>query len=178
MRIEALAREQMNDEQRAVHDEASGGRRGKAPVPLTAWIHSPAIAAHAQRLGEALRFESTLPSRVVALAALIVAAHWRAPYVWSAQEAKLRAAGMPDDAIRAIAHHQAPALDDIEDRAAYAAVSMLLNQRALDDATYALAVEVFGERGVVELIAAAGYYTMVAMTLNTFEIDAGASMPD
>ena len=29
----------------------------------------------------------------------------------------------------------------------------------------------FGEQGVVELIATIGYYTMVSMTLNTFEIE-------
>ncbi len=36
---------------------------------------------------------------------------------------------------------------------------------------YENAVACFGEQGVVELIATIGYYTMVSMTLNAFEIE-------
>jgi len=36
--------------------------------------------------------------------------------------------------------------------------------------TYERALAVLGERGVVELTALVGYYTMVAMTLNAHEI--------
>ena len=42
--------------------------------------------------------------------------------------------------------------------------------RSVSDATYADALARFGERGVVELTALVGYYTMVAMTLNAHEI--------
>jgi 4-carboxymuconolactone decarboxylase len=175
MRIDALAPEQMNAAQRSVYDEAVSGRRGQAPVPLIAWIHSPVLAGHAQRLGEAIRFEVSLPARVVALAALIVAAHWRSPHILLAQEAKLRAAGIPAAVLARLAIGKLPALEDPTDIAAYTVVRMLLDKQELDDATYALAVSTFGQRGVVELVATAGYYTMVAMTLKTFQIDGGGA---
>ena len=35
--------------------------------------------------------------------------------------------------------------------------------------TYDEAVNVLSERGIVEIIGLCGYYTMVSMTLNTFE---------
>jgi 4-carboxymuconolactone decarboxylase len=165
MRIDALAPERMNAAQRSVYDEAVSGKRGQAPVPLIAWIHSPALAGHAQRLGEAIRFEVSLPARVVALTALIIAAHWRSPHIVLAQEAKLRAAGL--------AIGKSSALEDPADMAAYTVVRMLLDKQELDDATYALALSTFGRQGVVELVATAGYYTMVAMTLKTFQIDGG-----
>jgi 4-carboxymuconolactone decarboxylase len=172
MRIEALTPEQMNTAQRNVHDEAAGGQRGHAPVPLTAWIRSPALARHAQRLGEAIRFDVTLPPRIVALAALIVAGYWRAPYVWSAQEKKVVAAGIPRAAIDAIANHTVPVLNDPQDAAVYNVVQTLLEKQELDDLTYATAIAIFGEQGLVELVATAGYYTLVSMTLKTFQIDA------
>jgi 4-carboxymuconolactone decarboxylase len=174
MRIEALEPQQLDATRRSVYDEAVGGQRGQAPVPLTAWIHSPAIARHAQRLGEAIRFETTLAPRVVALAALTIAAHWRAPYVWSTQEAKVRQAGIAATAIEAIAAGKDPGLADDTDRTVHAVVRTLLDQRGLDEALYQRAVEHFGVQGVVELVAAAGYYTMVCMSLKTFEIE-GAS---
>jgi 4-carboxymuconolactone decarboxylase len=175
MRIKALTPEQMDTAQRSVHDEAVAGQRGHSPVPLTAWIRSPALGRHAQRLGEAIRFDITLPPRIVALAALTVAAHWRAVYVWSAQEPKVAAAGVPRAAIDAISKHTEPVLDDPNDAVAYRVVQTLLQTQKLDDATYATAIDTFGEQGLVELVAAAGYYTMVCMTLNTFQIDAAPS---
>jgi len=55
----------------------------------------------------------------------------------------------------------------------------LLTQRQVSAATFAAAVEFFGERGVAEIINVAGFYTMVCMSLNTFEVDlpAGAEYP-
>jgi 4-carboxymuconolactone decarboxylase len=45
-----------------------------------------------------------------------------------------------------------------------------LNRTTRFGRTYAAALARFGERGVVELTALIGYYTMVAMTLNCHEI--------
>jgi 4-carboxymuconolactone decarboxylase len=36
---------------------------------------------------------------------------------------------------------------------------------------YDHATQVLGERGLVEIIGLCGYYTMVSMTLNTYEFD-------
>ena len=47
----------------------------------------------------------------------------------------------------------------------------LHNQRAVSDATFEAVLDKFGEQGVVDLIAVNGYYTLVSMTLNTFEFD-------
>jgi 4-carboxymuconolactone decarboxylase len=38
---------------------------------------------------------------------------------------------------------------------------------------YQKAVELFGERGLVEIIATIGYYTLAAMTLNAFDVGLG-----
>ena len=38
-------------------------------------------------------------------------------------------------------------------------------------ALYDEAIKMLGERGLVEIIGLCGYYTMVSMTLNTFDFD-------
>jgi 4-carboxymuconolactone decarboxylase len=43
----------------------------------------------------------------------------------------------------------------------------LQRNHGVSDATYERAVERFGEQGVVEIVSLAGYYTMIAMILNT-----------
>jgi 4-carboxymuconolactone decarboxylase len=177
MRIESLVPEQLDEAGRAVYDEAVAGKRGAAPTPLTVWIHSPAIARPAQLLGEAIRFDTTLPAGVVALAALIVAAHWRAPYVWSTQKKKVIEAGLAPAAVDAIAAGRDPALQDDAGRTVHALVRALLDRREVPADLYERAVDRFGVQGVVELVAAAGYYGMVCMSLKTFEVDAGATFP-
>jgi 4-carboxymuconolactone decarboxylase len=46
----------------------------------------------------------------------------------------------------------------------------LCQTKSVSNSTYALALNLFGEKTVVELTALVGYYTMVAMTLNAHEI--------
>jgi 4-carboxymuconolactone decarboxylase len=40
----------------------------------------------------------------------------------------------------------------------------------VDDATYAGAVELLGNQGVVELVSLCGYYTLVSFILNAFTV--------
>jgi len=45
------------------------------------------------------------------------------------------------------------------------------------DDLYRATVETLGERGVVELVGLLGYYTLISMTLNTFEIGPPSGTP-
>jgi 4-carboxymuconolactone decarboxylase len=44
---------------------------------------------------------------------------------------------------------------------------------ALPRPLYDAGVAAFGERGLAELMAVIGYYTLVSMTLNAFEVEVG-----
>ena len=47
----------------------------------------------------------------------------------------------------------------------------------LADATFARAEATLGRQGLVELVGLVGYYTLVAMTLNAFEVPAPEGAP-
>ena len=53
----------------------------------------------------------------------------------------------------------------------------LIETRAVGDDLYRATVETLGERGVVELVGLLGYYTLISMTLNTFEIGPPSGTP-
>ena len=53
----------------------------------------------------------------------------------------------------------------------------LVATASLPDAMFARAEAALGRQGLVELIGVVGYYTMVAMTLNAFEIAAPDGAP-
>jgi 4-carboxymuconolactone decarboxylase len=169
-RLAPIAPEAMDGAQRAVYDATLAGRRPYVPAPLQPWLRSPPFAMHAQMLGEAIRFDLHLSPEVIALTALTVASHWGAGYVQSTQEAKLLSLGFAPPVIAAIKAGRPPHLPDPAQSGACEAARRLLDARGFDDAAYAAAVAALGEAGVVELVAAIGYYTLVSLTVVTFDI--------
>ena len=57
---------------------------------------------------------------------------------------------------------------------AYAFATELLNTKRISDQSFSQAVEMFGEEGLVEIVGACGYYTLVGLTLNV----AAVPLPD
>jgi 4-carboxymuconolactone decarboxylase len=53
----------------------------------------------------------------------------------------------------------------------YDVAKSLHEGHGLSQALYDEAVKILSERGVVEVIGLCGYYTMVSMTLNTFQFE-------
>ena len=73
--------------------------------------------------------------------------------------------------IQAIKVGEEPVFDDDGDETAWRLCTTLHRDKRVDDATYAAAVAVHGEPGVADLIHALGFYVLVCMTLNTFEVE-------
>ncbi|MGO9005846.1 MAG: carboxymuconolactone decarboxylase family protein [Methylovirgula sp.] len=170
MRLRDLALEEMTVAQRKVADEAASGERGRIPAPLRAWLHSPELGARAQRLGEFARYDTILGPRLSELAILITARIWTSHYEWYAHKREALKAGINPDIIAAVAKRETPALSNGKDQVVYDYVTVLNRDRVVSDELHARAVEHLGEQGVVELVGLLGYYTLVAMTLNAFEI--------
>jgi 4-carboxymuconolactone decarboxylase len=169
-RLEILALNVMNTEQHQVYEETVSGRRGHAPAPLLAWIRNPELARRAQRLGELIRYETTLLPRLSELAILVTARYWTAQYEWLVHKEVALKADVDSSVIEAIANRRLPHFSNQDERAIYHFCSSLHKNHDVPEDIYRSAVSAIGEQGVVELVALLGYYTLVAMTLNTFEI--------
>ncbi|MGH7104525.1 MAG: carboxymuconolactone decarboxylase family protein [Acetobacteraceae bacterium] len=160
----------MSAAQRRVADEAVAGKRGRVPAPLRAWIHSPEMAARAQRLGEFLRYETVLGPRLSELAILVTARYWTAHYEWEVHKREALKAGLESAIIAAIAGRRAPPITDGKTQVVYDYAEALHRERNIPDSLHARAIGELGEQGVVELVGLLGYYTLVSMTLNAFAI--------
>jgi 4-carboxymuconolactone decarboxylase len=169
-RITLPSPEDMNAEQRKVHDKVVAGRRGQLRGPLRAALHNPELADRWQALGELLRYRTSLPPRLSELAILVTARACRSPFEWYAHRPEAERAGLPQDIIEAILAERTPEVWSDDEAAVYHYAHELNRYRSVSDRTHARAVERFGEKAVVELTALVGYYTMVAMTLNAHEI--------
>lgn len=182
-RLPMLTPEILTAEQKALYDAIAGDRRrqaarrfktasedGTLTGPFNALLYAPAVGDAMQRLGGALRFDSSLPGHLRELAILMVAARWRANYEWYAHAPIAAREELGDDIIAAVKAGATPegAPDDV--MAVHTFVSELVETRRVSDGTYAKARETIGEHGLVELIAIVGYYSLIAGLLNTFEI--------
>ncbi|UVJ46043.1 carboxymuconolactone decarboxylase family protein [Pseudomonas sp. LS1212] len=169
-RLSALTEAQMDDAQRAVLKDILSGPRGNLDGPFLAWIHSPQLADHAQRLGAFCRYGTRLELRLSELAILFTAAWWQSQAEWQIHEPIARQAGVSDAVIEALRRQATPEFEHEDERLIYRLGESLYRQRRVDDALYRQAVEAFGEPAVVELVGVFGYYALVAMTLNVFAV--------
>ena len=165
-RLEQLTLQEMTDAQRKVHDEIAGGPRGGVRGPFNALLRSPELAQYAQKLGEYIRFRSSLPAPLNELAILVTARYWSAQYEWYAHQKLGAKAGLSEKLMAELAEGKRPAGMSPDEAIVYEFCTELQQRKSVSDAAYKAALERFGERGVVDLIGASGYYTLVSMVLN------------
>src|ERR1700759_1597076 len=169
MRLKLLSPGEMSPDQRQTYDESIAGKRGAPPPPMMAWLNSPEMARHATRLGEVMRFDTVFPERISEIAILVTARHWTANYEWFAHKRLALKGGLDPKIIDDIRDRRTPQFDDPKAKLVYDVAKSLHEGRGVSKSLYDEAVKLVGERGIVEIIGLCGYYTMVSMTLNTFE---------
>jgi 4-carboxymuconolactone decarboxylase len=159
-------------EQKAVLDEILSGPRGNLNGPFLGWIHSPELAQQAQRLGAFCRYRTGLPLRLSELAILVTAARWQAQAEWYIHYPIALEAGVAQVDAEAIRLGRQPSFANSDDALIYAFASELYDTKRVSDATYAAAVTRFGHEVTINLVGLLGYYALVAMTLNVFDMRA------
>ena len=174
MRLKLLSPDEMSADQRQTYDESIAGKRGAPPPPMMAWLNSPEMARHATRLGEVMRFDTVFPARISEIAILVTARHWTAHYEWFAHKRLALKGGLDPKIIDDIRDRRTPQFDDPKAKLVYDVAKSLHEGHGIAKGLYDEAVRMVGERGIVEIIGLCGYYTMVSMTLNSFEF----SLPD
>ena len=171
MRLKLLSPGEMSADQRQTYDESIASKRGSPPPPMMAWLNSPEMARHATRLGAFLRYDTVFPADLSEIAILVTARHWTAHYEWYAHKRLALKGGLDIKIIEDIRDRRTPTFSDPKAKMIYDVAKSLHEGHGLTDALYAEAIALLGERGLVEIIGLCGYYTMVSMTLNTFEFD-------
>ena len=169
-RIPELRTDQMSLQQRRVHEDILSGPRGSLQGPFHAWLYSPDLADPAQKLGEFCRFSSALPKRLSELAILVIARHWCAQFEWYAHAPMAISAGISAEAVGAIQINEKPILNADDECLVYDFVSELLESRTVSQSTYDQAEATLGRLGVVDLAGIVGYYCLVSITLNVFDM--------
>ncbi|WP_129841073.1 carboxymuconolactone decarboxylase family protein [Streptomyces sp. RFCAC02] len=170
MRLPPISQDDMTERQAEIGARIAG-RRGAVRGPFRVWLHSPELCERVEALGAFARFESSLPVRLRELSLLMAARHFDAQYSWNAHVDKAVEAGLPADAVRAIAERREPAFDREEDAAFHRFCRELLEDHFVGEDTFRAAEKHFGARGLVDAVGSLGNFSMLAMCLNAFEVD-------
>ncbi len=168
------SRDELDEAQRKVWDGVVSGPRGQVIGPLRAAIHNADLAERWSALGEALRFSTSLDKRLSELAICVTGRRWSSQVEWFVHAATAAKVGVSADVLEAIREGRAPSFDKRDEAVVYEFARTLQEDGRVPDAIYDEARALFGVKGVVELTALVGYYTMVSMTLNAH----GVPLPD
>jgi 4-carboxymuconolactone decarboxylase len=168
-RLPAPDRNDLPPEDQAVWDRIAavqGGVRG----PFGVLMHVPRLADRVRAVEDYFRFDGDLPAADRELVILVTAREMEARYAWARHEHRAHEEGTPQEAVNAV-RSNGP-LDGLtkRDRLLIEITRALLRTRKLTDTQYAEAVAELGVPQLIELVALAGHYSLIGLTLGAFDV--------
>jgi 4-carboxymuconolactone decarboxylase len=177
-RLPPIPASQMTAAQRKAVDEFKVIRNGAdLSGPFIPLLRSPELMVRTSALGEYLRYRSALPPRLSEFVILLTAREWTQQYEWNAHYAIALKAGVSESMATAIAEGRRPSGMAADHEALYDFSQELMRTKAVSDAAYRRLLAAVGEQGVVDAVGIIGYYSMLAMVLNTARTPGGESPP-
>jgi 4-carboxymuconolactone decarboxylase len=165
-RFKPLTAEQLTPEQRQLVENLLSGPRGGLNGPFNILLRSPELGDRLQKVGEYIRFKSSLPPRLNEFAILITARAWSAQYEWLAHYQFAMKAGLAAAVADDVASGKRPAGMQTDEAVVYDFAKELIDTHQVSDAHFKAVVDAFGERGAVDLMGTIGYYHMMSILMN------------
>ena len=170
-RFPELSPETYTDEQRQVADAIqSGPRGGGLRGPFNALLRSPQLCDLVQRVGAYVRFGSSIPAALNELAICMAGRKWGAQYEFYAHRKLGIDAGLSPAIMDSVANGRRPENMSGDETIIYEFVMSLLGTGSVPDPRHQAVIDRFGERGVMDLVGAVGYYSLVSMVLNVAQV--------
>lgn len=166
-RMPPIPPERLTEAQKKAVAEFTAARNAPVTGPFVPLLRSPEVMNRARAMGDYLRWNSVLPPRLSEFAILITARRWSQNYEWDAHASLAQRGGLSSEIIAAVADGRRPPGMKDDEATLYDFCDELHRRQSVSDPTYARTVAAFGEQGVIDILGISGYYTMLAMVLNT-----------
>jgi 4-carboxymuconolactone decarboxylase len=178
-RFRPLTAAELTPEQRQLVDNLLSGPRGGMNGPFNVLLRSPELGDRLQKVGEYVRFKSSIPPRLNELAILITARAWTAQYEWLAHHQLAMKAGLSAAVADDLAQGKRPSGMQPDEAVVYDFTKELIDTRQVSDRAFKAVVDTFGERGAVDLMGTIGYYHVMSILMNVdrYPLPAGAKPP-
>jgi len=178
-RMPPIPAEKMTEAQKKAAAEFAAVRNSAPTGPFGVLLRVPELMDLGFRWRQHVQFRSALDQRQTEFVILMTARHWTQQYEWNAHYAAAIKAGLKPETLAAVAEGRRPEQMADDETILYDLCMELQRHHSVSDATYARALAKFGEAGIVEATSMAGYYTLLAMVMNTARtpLPAGAKPP-
>jgi 4-carboxymuconolactone decarboxylase len=166
-RMPPIPADKLTDAQKKAIAEFKEARNADLSGPFVPLLRSPEVLSRARAMGDYLRFRSVLPPRLSEFVILMTARSWTQQYEWDAHYRLALTAGLKEDTARAIGEGRRPQSMQEDEELLFVFCDELRRTHGVSDQTYARMVAKFGEQGVIDTVGIVGYYTTLAMVMNT-----------
>jgi 4-carboxymuconolactone decarboxylase len=166
-RMPPIPADRLTDAQKKAIEEFKAARAVDISGPFVPLLRSPEVMSRARAMGDYLRFKSSLPPRLSEFVILLTARRWTQQYEWNAHLPLALQGGLKDEIVAAIATGRRPAAMAADEEAIYQLWDEVQRNQGASDATYANARDRIGEQGIIDVLGITGYYTTLAMVMNT-----------
>ena len=174
-RMPPLPLDRMDPAQRAAAEALIAGPRKAVIGPFIPLLRSPELMDRFQRVGEYLRFKTSMPAKLNELAMVLAARHTRNAFEWAVHYPLAAKEGVAASTLEAIARGERPASMPEDEALLHDFCSTLLETHEVPDALYARALAAWGERGIVDLVGCVGYFVAICLVMNVARTPAPAS---
>lgn len=144
--------------------------------PIGMWMHSPVLAEALFDVRQRMRYGSAKDQRLTELTIITTAREIDNQYVYTSHEPAARRNGLEQEIIDIVRFREpldsSTAVDGLGEveRVIIQFTRELINEDKVSSETFAKAVEVFGNEGVMDLTGLIAYYHFTALTIKAFDV--------
>tara|TARA_B100000579_G_scaffold233477_1_gene191393 strand:+ start:540 stop:1115 length:576 start_codon:yes stop_codon:yes gene_type:complete len=171
-RIEDWSVEELNEQQLEIYNDILNGPRGCVVGPIKVWLNNPKFAQLGQKMGKYARYESSLSPILSELVIIITGRFWSAKFEWEQHAPLAIKHGLKKEYVEKIANGERPIFEDYKQQVVYDFVAEVNINKKVSDVTYKKAYNLLGKNSIIDIVAICGYYHLISITLNVFEIPA------
>ena len=166
-RMPPIPADKLTGAQKKAIEEFKAARSVDISGPFVPLLRSPEVMSRARAMGDYLRYKSSLPPRLSEFVILLTARRWTQQYEWNAHQPLALQGGLRGEIVKAIVDGRRPDGMAEDEDAVYSLWDEVQRNQSVSDATYARVLGKVGEQGVIDVLGITGYYTMLAMVMNT-----------
>ena len=165
-RMPPLDPAKMTEAQRKAADALTAGPRGGVKGPFVPLLRSPDLMDRLQKVGEYLRFRSSLEPRINEFLMCVVSRAWTQQFEWCVHVPLALKAGVKQETLESLSEGRRPVAMTEDEEIAYDFWDELTRTKGVSEATYTRALRKLGEAGIIDMLGLLGYFTTVSMVMN------------
>jgi 4-carboxymuconolactone decarboxylase len=165
--LSARRSDKLSEAQKKAIEEFKAARSADISGPFVPLLRSPEVMTRARAMGDYLRFRSSLPPRLSEFVIILTARRWTQQYEWNAHAPLAVKGGLKETIVKAVAEGRRPDGMAEDETIVFSLFDEIQKNQSVSDATYAKALNAIGEQGIIDVMGITGYYTLLAMVMNT-----------